>query len=50
MDYTGVYEDVLQMERRAKENGLLAFAEECRQFRLHILMICKTFVAPMRVA
>jgi hypothetical protein len=38
MDYQGLYEDLLAIERRATENDYLAFAERCRRFRVDLLL------------
>jgi hypothetical protein len=38
IDYRGVYEDLLTMERRAKRAGKFKFAESCRQFRMDLLL------------
>ena len=37
-DYRGLYEDLLAMERRAKDAGEVEFAAECRAFRVDLLM------------
>lgn len=38
IDYRGMYEDLLAMERRAFEAGKAQFADSCRQFRLDLLI------------
>lgn len=42
MDYTGLYEDLLAMERRATDGE---FKLECFAFRCDILLLCRTLVA-----
>lgn len=37
-NYRLLYEDLLDMERRARESGFLSFARECKAFRIDILV------------
>lgn len=49
MDYQGLYEDILAIERRAIENGLEHFAHECFRFRADLLLGHCCFVARVYV-
>ena len=49
MDYQGVYEDILAIEHRAKENGLEDLARECFQFRVDLMLARCCFVARVYV-
>jgi len=45
MDYQGLYEDLLEMGRRAKAAGYHDLYRECFEFQVELLMRFKTFVA-----
>lgn len=49
MDYEGLYEDLLAMERRAKEHGHIRFAETCRHFRVDLLLGAYTCAGVVRI-
>lgn len=50
MDYEGLYEDLLSMERRAKEHGYLSLAERCRKFRVDLLLAGYICLGMVRVS
>jgi hypothetical protein len=50
MDYQGLYEDVLDIESRARETGLAELAQECYEFRLDMLLRFYTPIGHYRIS